>query len=75
MFVLSRPFVQSLNILRDKDKASERSEQVSMSGNEPCYLTVHEVCCHPVSDEGSFPTLFYVLLGSSNTIKACLAEW
>jgi len=49
--------------------------QAGMSGNVPCYLTVHDICCLPVSDGGSFPTPFSLLLGSSDTTKACLAEW
>lgn len=36
-----------------------------MSGNIPCYLAVHEVCCLPVSAGGSFPTILSLLLPSS----------
>lgn len=46
-----------------------------MSGSILCYLTLHVLFCLPVFDGGSFPAPFSLLLGSSHTTKACLAEW
>lgn len=68
MFVLSRLFVQSLNIPRHKELEGTK---LLKDGN----LTVHGVFCLPVFDGGSFPGPFSLFLGSSHTTKACLAEW
>lgn len=79
MFVLSRLFVPSLNIPRHKELEGTK---LLKDGNKSVWLEASHVTslstggfCLPVFDGGSFPTPFSLLLGSSHTTKACLAEW
>lgn len=64
MFVLSRLFVQSLNIPSQKElEGTKLLKELCMSGSILCYLTIHGAFCLPVSDGWLIPYSFLTSSG------------